>query len=89
MRAAALARPPMSNETREKISANSTVAKLYLVNRVDNPILPNGTTSNTLLRTIPKVAEYCNCSEKTVRRSLQGSGIIKKTWQVTVIGKGS
>lgn len=84
IRTAALARPPMSMETRDKISINSTVANLYIVNHVEETILSNGITS-IVLRTIPKVAEFCNCSEKTVRRALQGNGIIKNTWKIVVI----
>ena len=86
IRAAALARSPMSEETREKVSANSSCANLYLVSRVAT--VSNGIT-NITLRTIPKVAEFCNCSEKTVQRALRGSGIIKNTWQITVIGKAN
>lgn len=78
IRAAALARPPMSAETREKVSANSTVAKFYEVSRVDNGLMPNGCISMTI-RTILKVAEICSCSEKTVQRALQNTGIVKKT----------
>jgi group I intron endonuclease len=88
IRTAALARPLMSAETREKVSANSTVANLYKVSRVDNGLMSDGSISITL-RTIPKVAEFCNCSYKTVQRALQGTGIVKKTWLVTVIGKAN
>lgn len=88
LRAAALLRSPMSEETRKKVSANSTVANLYLVRRVDNSILPDG-TYNLTLRTIPKVAKYCDCSEKTVQRALRGTGVIKKIWQITLVGKNS
>ena len=88
IRAAALARPPMSAGTREKVSANSTVANLYGISRVDNGLMPNGSISMTF-RTIPKVADFCSCSEKTVQRALQNTGIVKKTWQVTAIGKSN
>lgn len=73
IRAAVLARPPMSSDTRAKVSANSTVANLYVVSRVDNSLLPDGSHSITI-RTIPAVAEYYYCNEKTVRRALTGSG---------------
>jgi group I intron endonuclease len=88
IRIAALARPPMSAETREKVSANSTVATLYEVSRVDNGLMFDG-SSSIILRTIPKVAEFCNCSYKTVQRALQDTGIVKKTWQVIAIGKAN
>lgn len=88
IRQSALARPLMNPETRAKVSANSAVANLYLVNRVDNTLLPDGSNS-IILRTIPAVAEYCNCNEKTVRRALVGTGVIKKIWQVTIIGKAN
>lgn len=88
IRLSAQARPPMSPDTRQKVSANSAVANLYVVSRVDNATLPNGSHKITL-RTIPTVAEYCNCDEKTVRRALAGSGVIKKVWQVTLIGKAN
>lgn len=88
IRTAALARPLMSTETREKVSANSSVANLYSVSRVDNTILSNGYYTITL-RTISKVAEFCNCHEKTVRRAIQGTGTIKNTFEVTLIGKAN
>lgn len=86
IRAAALARPPMSDESREKVSANSVKANLYEVSRLDNS-LP--AALNITLRTIPKVAEYCNCSVKTVQRALNGTGVIKNTWRVVLVGKAN
>ena len=70
IRAAALARPPMSEETRAKVSANSAKAMFYELSLVDGSTLPNG-ASSVVLRTIPVVTEYCQCNEKTVlaRRS--------------------
>lgn len=91
IRAAALARPPISPNTRARVSANSTVVNLFVVSRVDNTVLPEGSHSITL-RTIPAVAEYCYCSYKIVlaqARALAGTGIIKKIWQVTLIGKAN
>jgi group I intron endonuclease len=88
IRAAALARPPMSADTREKVSAKSTMAKLYLVSRVDKGLMPNGSIS-MIIRTIPKVADICSCSEKTIQRALQNTGIVKKTWQIIAIGKAN
>ena len=86
IRAAALARPSITKEVRNKISMNSTVANTYLVKHVDNVIIENGHTS-ILLRTIPKVAEFCNCNEKTVRRAIQGNGIIKNKFKVVIVNK--
>lgn len=55
IRIAALARPPISQNTREKFSINSKVANLYQVTRLDNNILSNKQYS-IILRTISKVA---------------------------------
>ena len=85
IRAAALARSPMSDESRAKVSANSAKALLLELSMVDGSALPDGTTS-IVLRTIPVAAEYCNCSEKTVRRALKGNGIIKGKWLVKSLG---
>ena len=88
IRGAALARPPVSSDTRANVSANSAVANLYLISRVDNAVLPDG-SYNIIVRTTPAVAEYCSCSYKTVQRALSGTGIIKKIWRVTLIGKAN
>jgi group I intron endonuclease len=47
IRAAALARSPMKEETREKVSANSSCANLYLVSRVADATVSNGITNIT------------------------------------------
>lgn len=70
IRAAALARSPMSDESRAKVSANSAKALLLELSMVDGSALPDGTTS-IALRTIPVAAKYCNCSEKTVLPSAE------------------
>lgn len=88
IRAAALARPPMTDETRQKISANSTVAIQFEVSRLDKALMPNG-CDKVILRTMRKVAEFCSCSPKTVQRALGGTGIVKNTWHVTAIGKAN
>lgn len=85
MRAAALSRQAMSDESRAKVSANSAKALLLELSMVDGSALPDGTTS-IVLRTVPVVAEYCNCNEKTVRRALKGNGIIKGKWLVKSLG---
>ena len=76
MRAAALARGPMSSETRNKISANSTIATTMRIVSLDGNI-------NAIVRTIPKAAELMKCGEKTVRRALKNNGMVKNTWMVT------
>lgn len=73
MRIKALARGPMTKATREKISANSTVANLYSVQLLNNSPFPQGKE----IRTISKVAELLECSEKTVRRAIKTNGIVK------------
>lgn len=70
--AAALARPPMSEKTRQLVSANSAKAQLYKITLLD------GSMPEIILRTIPTVANYVGCREKTVRIALQGNGVIKR-----------
>jgi group I intron endonuclease len=67
----ALARSPVTSETRSLISANSAKARSYIISKLDN-------SNSVTLRTIPVVAKYCNCSEKTIRRALNGTGIVKR-----------
>lgn len=81
IRNAAFARPPMSIETRLKVSMNSTCALYFAVSPVDAP------ADITTVRTIQGVADFCNCSFKTVQRAVKGNGIIKKTWRVKQIDK--
>ena len=76
IRKAALARGPMTEVARAKVSANSTVAQLYTVELVDHSSFSDGDIIKTL-RTIPNVAALLDCSEKTVRRALKGNGIVK------------
>lgn len=40
------------------------------------------------LRGIVAAAEYMNCNEKTVRRALKSTGIVKKTFQIRVLAQG-
>ena len=70
--AAALARPPMSEVSRALISENSAKAELYEIKLLD------GSMPGIILRTIPTIAEHLDCHERTVRRALQGNGIIKR-----------
>lgn len=85
MRAAALSRFPMSEESRAKVSANSAKATLFELSMLDGSTLPGG-TSSIVLRTINTVADYCNCNEKTVRRAIKGNGTIKGIWLIKSIG---
>jgi len=85
IRLKAVARPPMTQETKIKVSQNSAKAIIYQVTRVDGTTLPDGLTSIDLV-TINKVADYCNCNEKTVRRALKANGVIKGTFKVIIIG---
>jgi hypothetical protein len=72
---AALARGPMSSETKALVSLNSAKAQLFEISLLDGSLLKDGSTS-IILRTIPVVAAYISCGEKTVRRALTGTGII-------------
>lgn len=81
IRLAALNRAPMSDETRVKISANSTTAQFYSVSRVDNSYfisMDDVMVKSLILRTLPTVAGFIDCHEKTVRRALATDGIVKK-----------
>jgi group I intron endonuclease len=90
IRAAALAKAPMSGESRAKVSANSAKAQLYSISRVDNaPFTTEGQMVSTLiLRTLPVVSAFLGCGEKTVRRAVNatGTGVVKKTWRVSLLG---
>lgn len=88
IRAMALKRGKMSEESRIKVSVNSKMANIYSVTRVDGRPLEDGLLSITLV-TIAMVATYCVCSERTVRRAIKGSGIIKGIWQVECLGRAN
>jgi group I intron endonuclease len=77
---AALKRAPMTAATRDLVSANSAKALLFEV------ALLTG-SSPIILRTIPVVAHFCGCDERTVRRALKGTGIVKGKWMVKCLGK--
>jgi group I intron endonuclease len=92
IRLAALKRAPMSEETRNKVSANSAKAQLYLVSRLDNNLFMSTKgimVSEDIIRTLPVVAAFLGCDEKTVRRALHKDGIIKKLWVVRLYGKSN
>jgi len=88
IRSAAIARPPKSDETKNKVSANSANAALYELTMLDGTLLTNDSQS-IVLRTIPAIANYCNCGEKTVRRALKGTGIIKGKWVIKSLGSAN
>jgi hypothetical protein len=73
MRIAALNRPPMSQETKDKCKKNR---RPITVTRVDD---------NTLVgnfEDIVSAAKHINCNEKTIRRALKTNGIVKKMYIV-------
>jgi hypothetical protein len=45
--------------------------------------------TSVTLRTLPVVANFLKCDEKTVRRAIKTDGIVKKTWIVTSLGKAN
>ena len=85
IRSAAIIRSPISQETRDKVSLNSASANLYEIVKIND----SNTKKTIVVRTIAKVAEICDCSNKTIQRALQGNGIVKKTWYIRVIGKAN
>lgn len=88
IRQAAINRPPMSEETRAKVSANSAKAQYYSVSKADGSLLPNGETT-IILRTINTVADFCKCNERTVRRALTANKLVKNTFKVVIASKPS
>jgi len=85
LRRAALKRAPMSEETRAKVSAHSTKAMFYELSPLNSHKLTI-LGERIVLRTITTVADFCQCSEKTVRRALKGNGIIKGKWLIKPLG---
>ena len=73
MRQKALARSPMSNETKKKCIANTKSVVLYNLDR----------TIYGKYSTILEAANAINCGEKTIRRALQTKKkLVKKQWIV-------
>jgi group I intron endonuclease len=91
IRQAALNREPMSDETRAKVSANSAKAQLYSFSRVDGApfMLEDKLVYSGVLQTLPVVAKFFGCDERTVRRALAKNGIVQKTWIVSLLGKAN
>jgi group I intron endonuclease len=92
IRLASLNRSPMSDNTRALVSANSAKAQLYTLSRVDGASFSSAggeVVFSEVLRTLPVVAGVIGCGEKTVRRAVASNGIVKKTWQVTLLGKAN
>ena len=79
VRAAAQARPPMSDETRSKISLNSGVAFQFEIYKPDGSSFLNQEgilVYSVLINTTNAVAKFCNVSERTVRRAMDKNGIV-------------
>jgi hypothetical protein len=73
LRQVALARPPMSEETRAKVSANhASVIQMEITSIKDTTIPPY------TARGILEAADYIGCGEKTVRRALKQKEMIVK-----------
>jgi group I intron endonuclease len=92
IRLASLNRSPMSDDTRALVSANSAKAQLYSLSRVDGTSFSSAggeVVFSEVLRTLPVVAGVIGCGEKTVRRAMASNGIVKNTWQVTLLGKAN
>lgn len=92
IREAALNRSPMSDATRDKVSSNSAKAELFGVSRVDGASFTDAdgqTVTSTVVRTILGVGLFVKCDEKTVRRALAASGVVKRTWKVVRLGKAN
>lgn len=66
----------MTDAVRAKVSANSTVANIYEVTRLDGSAFSDGAMVKTV-RTIPNVALLLGCNDKTVRRAVKSDGIVK------------
>jgi group I intron endonuclease len=86
IRVAALNRSPVIEAIRGKISANSTLANMYSVTRLDGTAFSDGIIIKEV-RTIPNVAKLLDCNERTVRRALKVKGIVKGTWLVKLLSK--
>jgi group I intron endonuclease len=69
---------PVIEAIRGKISANSTLANMYSVTRLDGTAFSDGIIIKEV-RTIPNVAKLLDCNERTVRRALKVKGIVKGT----------
>lgn len=92
IRLAAMNRSPMSDATRAKVSNNSAKAQLYSVSRLDHSLFMSVKgimVYSEILRTLPVVASFIGCDEKTVRRAMAQDGIVKKVWLVRLLGKAN
>jgi group I intron endonuclease len=91
IRQAALNRRPMTDELKALISANSAKAQLFEIS------LPSGkpfmskesdTVKAVVIRTIPAVAAFIGCNERTVRRAITSSKYCRG-WKVVRLGKAN
>lgn len=63
MRQAALARKPMSEKVRAKISTNSTISQNFKISKINGePIYSKEGKLSIEIRTIKAVSKFCNCS---------------------------
>lgn len=81
LREAALARGPMSDETRAKVSANSAKAYIYQVSKPDLLSFKHDSKTVTSIKlvTLNAVANFLHVNEKTVRRAIKGNGVLIQT----------
>lgn len=92
IRLAAINRPAMSDASRAKVSANSAKAQLFSVSRVDHTpfmSISGAMVSSDIMRTLPVVASFIGCDEKTVRRALAKDGIVKRVWLISRLGNAN
>lgn len=78
-------------ERRATISKNSAKAQLFKVSKFDGNefLTPEGVMSNsTTLQTLNTVAQFIGCNEKTVRRGLKVTGLVRG-WIVESLGKAN
>ena len=73
IRKAALIRPPMSQETKNKCKTNKRPVTVRLLS--DNTLIGH-------FEDIISAAKHINCGEKTIRRALKANGIVKNTYIV-------
>lgn len=88
IRLSAFQRPPMSKASRALVSKNSAKAQLFKVSKFDGNefLTAEGVMSNsTTLQTLNTVAQFIGCNEKTVRRGLKVTGLVRG-WIVESLG---
>lgn len=66
---------PYKNINKHKKYTHLVKTELYSVSRLNAKI-----GESSIIRTIPKLAIYCNCHEITIRQALKFNGIVNNTW---------